>query len=265
MNPFLPTTCLRDQVSSTRSTGRNFLPRGAKEYSTRTGISVNICRFTSPSRSSSRNCCVKTFCEMRGMLRRRVLKRSGFLDSKSHQRITGFQRPPINTSSCSIGHMLAINLALISAPVTRYPFGAWYLLNDIRQWIIYRHKGNATRGAEHLKALGIVNVVQPAAKKNCITGAPGTSKPRAQELDRGIHNTKLDKPVPLRSFEFGRSCGSFAIAPGPEILKGHGGRGAERLQRVRILWHTTRMPGTNAGRLNRVCASTSAQLSAKYK
>ena len=133
MNPFLPTTCLRDQVSSTRSTGRNFLPKGAKEYSTRTGISANICRFTSPSRSSSRNCCVKTFCEMRGMLWRRVLKRSGLLDSKSHQRITGFQRPPINTSSCSIGHMLAINLALISAPVTRYLFGAWYPLNDTNQ------------------------------------------------------------------------------------------------------------------------------------
>ncbi len=165
MRLFLPTTCLRDHESSTRSTGRNFLPKGVKEYSTRTGISVNICRFTSPSRSSSRNCCVKTFCEMRGMWWRRVLKRSGFLDSKSHQRITGFQRPPINTSSCSIGHMLAINLALISAPVTRYPFGAWYLLNDIKQMDHIPARRNAARGAEHLMALGIVNVVQPAAKK----------------------------------------------------------------------------------------------------
>src|SRR6266849_10418187 len=133
LGPFPLTTCLRDHESSTRSTGRNFLPKGVKEYSTRTGISVNICRFTSPSRSSSRNCCVKTFCEMRGMWWRRVLKRSGFLDSKSHQRITGFQRPPINTSSCSIGHMLAINLALITAPVTRYPFGAWYLHDGIKR------------------------------------------------------------------------------------------------------------------------------------
>src|SRR5260370_42326229 len=130
---FLPTTCLRDHESSTRRTGRNFLPNGVKEYSTRTGISGNTCRFTSPSRSSSRNCCVKTFCEMRGMLWRRVLKRSGLLDSKSHQRMTGFQRPPINTSSCSMGHMLAINLALITAPVTRYPFGAWYLLAGIKR------------------------------------------------------------------------------------------------------------------------------------
>ena len=133
MRPFLPTTCLRDHESSTRRTGRNFLPNGVKEYSTRTGISGNTCRFTSPSRSSSRNCCVKTFCEMRGMLWRRVLKRSGLLDSKSHQRMTGFQRPPINTSSCSMGHMLAINLALITAPVTRYPFGAWYLLDGIKR------------------------------------------------------------------------------------------------------------------------------------
>jgi hypothetical protein len=206
MRLLLPTTCLRDHESSTRSTGRNFLPKGVKEYSTRTGISVNICRFTSPSRSSSRNCCVKTFCEMRGMWWRRVLKRSGFLDSKSHQRITGFQRPPINTSSCSIGHMLAINLALISAPVTRYPFGAWYLLNDIKQMhqIPARRKCRArsripdgTRNCECRTACGQENIASPAP--------PGTSKPRAQELDRGIHNTKLDKPVPLRSFEFGRA------------------------------------------------------------
>ena len=171
MRIFLPTTCLRDHESSTRSTGRNFLPKGVKEYSTRTGISVNICRFTSPSRSSSRNCSVKTFCEIRGMLWRRVLKRSGFLDSKSHQRITGFQRPPINTSSCSIGHMLAINLALISAPVTRYPFGAWYLLDDTKQMdhIPARRKRHArsrtpdgTRNCECRTAW---------AKKNCITGA----------------------------------------------------------------------------------------------
>jgi len=129
----LPTTYFRDQESRARSTGLSFLPKVVTEYSTRTGISANICRLINPSPSNSRNCCVNTFCEMRGMLRRRFLKRSGFLDSKSHQRITGFQRPPINTSSCSIGHMLAINLALMSTPVTRYPFGAWYLLDGIKR------------------------------------------------------------------------------------------------------------------------------------
>jgi hypothetical protein len=60
------------------------------------------------------------------------LKRSGLVDAESHQRITGFQRPPIKTSRCSMGHSLAIRLGLISAPVTRYPFGSWYLCDDIK-------------------------------------------------------------------------------------------------------------------------------------
>ena len=154
MDPFLPTTCLRDQESSTRSTGRNSLPKGVKEYSTRTGISGNICRFTSSSRSSSRNCCVNTFCEIRGMFSRRALKRSGFLDSESHQRITGFQRPPIKTSRCSMGHSLAIRLALISAPVTRYPFGSWYLCAGIKRIGSYiGGNGKAKRGTGHLRAV----------------------------------------------------------------------------------------------------------------
>src|SRR5260370_37672490 len=67
------------------------------------------------------------------MLSRRDLNRSGFLDSESHQRITGFQRPPIKTSRCSMGHSLAIRLALISGPVTRYPFGSWYLCDGIKR------------------------------------------------------------------------------------------------------------------------------------
>ena len=133
MDPFPPTTCLRDQESSTRSTGRSFFPKGVKEYSTRTGISGNSCLFTSSSSSSSRNCCVNTFGEIRGMFSRRALKRSGFRDSESHHRITGFQRPPIKTSRCSMGHSLAIRLALISDPVTRYPFGSWYLCNGISE------------------------------------------------------------------------------------------------------------------------------------
>jgi hypothetical protein len=33
--------------------------------------------------------------------------------------------------------MLAINLALITAPVTRYPFGAWYLLDGIKRIRLY--------------------------------------------------------------------------------------------------------------------------------
>ena len=158
MDPFPPTTCLRDQESSTRRTGRNFLPKGVKEYSTRTGISGNICRFTSSSRSSSRNCCVNTFCEIRGMFPRRALKRSGLFDSESHQRITGFQRPPIKASRCSIGHSLAIRLAHISAPVTRYPFGSWYHCDGIRRIASYiggnEKRSEAKRGWDRAPAGG---------------------------------------------------------------------------------------------------------------
>lgn len=153
MDPFLPTTCLRDHVSSTRSTRRNFLPKGVKEYSTRTGISGNTCRFTSSFRSSSRNCCVNTFCEIRGMFSRRALKRSGFLDSESHQRITGFQRPPIKTSRRSMGHSLAICLALISVAVTRYPFGSWHLCDGIKRIASYIG-GNEKRSEERGTAGG---------------------------------------------------------------------------------------------------------------
>ena len=111
--PFLTMTCFRAQESSARRTGRNFLPKGVGVYSTLTGISANISLLTSPSLSSSRNCCVSTFCEIRGILCRRPLNRRGSSPFRSHQRITGFHRPPISTSSSSIGHMLAIRLALI--------------------------------------------------------------------------------------------------------------------------------------------------------
>ena len=111
--PFLTMTCFRAQESSARRTGRNFLPKGVGVYSTLTGISGNISLLTRPSLSSSRNCCVSTFCEIRGILSRRFLKRSGLADPMSHQRIKGFHRPPISTSSSSIGHLLAIRLALI--------------------------------------------------------------------------------------------------------------------------------------------------------
>jgi hypothetical protein len=121
------TTCFRDHASRTRSTGPNFLPKAVIEYSTRTGISANISRLINPSRSNSRNCCVRTFCEMRGMFSRRTLKWSGFRDSISYQRITGFHRPPISIRSSSIGHMLAMRLALIA-------FGnqvsIWFLVSD---------------------------------------------------------------------------------------------------------------------------------------
>jgi len=143
----LRTTYFRDQASRTRSTGLSFLPKVVTEYSTRTGISANISRLINPSRSNSRNCCVNTFCEIRGMFSRRALKRSGFLDSESHQRITGFQRPPIKTSRCSMGHSLAIRLALISAPVTRYPFGSWYLCDGIKRIGSYTG-GNEKRSEE---------------------------------------------------------------------------------------------------------------------
>jgi hypothetical protein len=69
--------------------------------------------FTRPSRSSSRNCCVSIFCEIRGMLCRRTLNRNGCSLSISHHRITGFHRPPISTSNSSMGHLLAIRLALV--------------------------------------------------------------------------------------------------------------------------------------------------------
>ena len=111
--PFLTMTCFRAQESSARRTGRNFLPKGVGVYSTLTGISANISLLTSPSLSSSRNCCVSTFCEIRGILCRRPLNRRGSSLLRSHQRITGFHRPPISTSSSSIGHLLAIRLALI--------------------------------------------------------------------------------------------------------------------------------------------------------
>jgi hypothetical protein len=111
--PFLTMTCFRAQESSARRTGRNFLPKGVGVYSTLTGISANISLLTSPSLSSSRNCCVSTFCEIRGILCRRPLNRRGSSLFSSHQRITGFHRPPISTSSSSIGHLLAIPLAVI--------------------------------------------------------------------------------------------------------------------------------------------------------
>jgi hypothetical protein len=124
--PF-PTTCSRDHESSTRRTLRSFLPKEVGEYSTRTGISANISRLISLSLSNSRSCWVRTFCEIRGIFFRRTLKRSGFRDPISHQRITGFHRPPISISSSSIGHMLAMRLALIA-------FGnqvsVWFLVSD---------------------------------------------------------------------------------------------------------------------------------------
>lgn len=69
-----------------------------------------------------------------------------------------------------MGHLLAIRLALISGPVTRYPFGSWYLCNDIKQIGSYIG-GNEKRSEEQgtCGRFGIVKVVQAAAKKNCIT------------------------------------------------------------------------------------------------
>ena len=129
MGPFLPTTCLRAQESSTWRTGRNFLPKVVGAYSTRTGISANISLTTSPSLASSRNCCVSTFCEIRGILPRRSLKRRGSSLFRSHQRITGFHRPPISAISSSIGQKLAMRLELTfpsQIVETRFPFGFWY-------------------------------------------------------------------------------------------------------------------------------------------
>lgn len=121
MGAFFPTTCLRAQESSTWRTGRSFLPKGVGAYSTRTGISANILLTTSPSLASSRNCCVSTFCEIRGILPRRSLNRRGSSLFRSHQRITGFHRPPISAISSSIGQKLAIRLALIFPPVLWKP------------------------------------------------------------------------------------------------------------------------------------------------
>lgn len=127
MEFFLGMTYLRDQESSTCKTGCNFPPKPVSEYSTRTGISANNSRLTSSSRSSSRSCCVRTFCEIRGILCRSTLNRSGSLLLKSHQRITGFQRPPMSAINSSIGQRLTIRLEHISLPhETRYPFGYWY-------------------------------------------------------------------------------------------------------------------------------------------
>ena len=204
LDPFPPTTYLRDQESSTRSTGRNFLPNGVKEYSTRTGISGNICRLTSSSRSSSRNCCVNTFWEIRGMFWRRALKRSGFLASESHQRITGFQRPPIKTSRCSMGHSLAIRLALISGPVTRYPFGPWYLCNGIRRIGSYI-VGNEKRNED--MAPGAVRDCESRAARSKKTASPEpaqTSK-ATKESEGGISSEKWDTLPPPHSLEFGTS------------------------------------------------------------
>jgi hypothetical protein len=122
--------CVLAQESRVRSTGCSFRPNGVNEYSTRTGISANICLLIRPSRSNSRNCWVRIFCEIRGILVRRAVKRRAPLLRVSHQRITGFQRPPISARSSSIGHLLTMRLALISGSpansVTRYPFGSWY-------------------------------------------------------------------------------------------------------------------------------------------
>ncbi len=162
MELLLPMTCLRAQESRTRRTGCNFLPKGVSEYSTRTGISANISLFTSPSRSSSRNCCVSTFCEIRGIFCRRTLNRSGSLLPRSHQRITGFQRPPISAINSSIGHKLTIRLALISfSEETRYPFGFWYPSYSTTSYVSTRRKngekpGNQRERAERQRRRGII-------------------------------------------------------------------------------------------------------------
>jgi hypothetical protein len=139
-------TYLRDQESSTCKTGCNFPPKPVSEYSTRTGISANNSLFTSSSRSSSRSCCVRTFCEIRGILCRSTLNRSGSLLLKSHQRITGFQRPPMSAINSSIGHRLTIRLALISLPhETRYPFGYWYPSYSTTRTVSQSHTGTEKR------------------------------------------------------------------------------------------------------------------------
>jgi hypothetical protein len=168
MKSVLRTTCLRDQESRIRRRDRSFLPKAVGEYSTRTGISANISRLISPSRSNSRSCWVRTFCEMRGMFWRRVLNRSGLPDPMSHQRMTGFQRPPISTSSSSMGHMLAIRLAGMDLG-TRYPFGSWRHLESITEtwvqgswnlpqgrdesWSVPKARESAAMGAEQARSL----------------------------------------------------------------------------------------------------------------
>ena len=146
MEFFLGMTYLRDQESSTCKTGCSFAPKPVSEYSTRTGISANNSLFTSSSRSSSRNCCVRTFCEIRGILSRSTLNRSGSLLLKSHQRITGFQRPPMSAISSSIGQRLTIRLALISLPhETRYPFGDCYPSYSTTRTVSQSHTGTEKR------------------------------------------------------------------------------------------------------------------------
>lgn len=115
------------------------------------------------------------------MFSRRVLKRRGFLDSESHQRITGFQRPPIRTSRCSMGQSLTIRLALISIPVTRYPFGSWYLCNGIRRIGSYIG-GNEKRTEEQA----------PGAVRNCESRAV-----RGQE--KLHHQDARGHPTPQKS------------------------------------------------------------------
>jgi len=222
MELLLPMTCLRAQESRTRSTGRNFLPKGVKEYSTRTGISGNSCRFTSSSRSSSRNCCVNTFCEIRGMFLRRALKRSGSLDSESHQRITGFQRPPIKTSRCSIGHSLAINLALITPPVTRYPFGAWYLLDGIKRDYMPARMNSKNDARNRTPTADLKLRMSRSPRQNEILHHQGH-----QEHHPGIGRTKLDKAASaslfgiwdeLLRFRHAAWCGDFYTAHRPESI-----------------------------------------------
>ena len=110
MELYLLIICLRAQESSVRRTGHSFFPNGVSEYSTHPGYVLLLIK---PSRSSSRNCCVKIFCEIRGIFIRRSLNLSGSSLFTSHQRMTGFQRPPIKSSNPSIGHWLAMRLAFI--------------------------------------------------------------------------------------------------------------------------------------------------------
>jgi hypothetical protein len=81
-------------------------------------------------------------------------------------------------------------LALISAPVTRYPFGSWYLCDDIKR--IGSYIGGNEKRREEQGTCGrfvIVKVVQSAAKKDCITRT-GTDIQAAKEPDRGIGSLK---------------------------------------------------------------------------
>jgi hypothetical protein len=150
MTFFLPTRCLQAQESSVRRTDRNVRPRGMSEYSTRTGISAWKSRLTRPSRSSCRNCSVSTFGETRGILSRSSLKRRGSWLSSSHQRITGFHRPPMKANSSSTGHKLALCFVLIDLSLleTRYPFGSWYPPSIITRIFTQSSRGEQ-RGAPH--------------------------------------------------------------------------------------------------------------------